>query len=58
MLLSTKNQTHFSELIVSSNTSVETGDKLANMMIDHGVGVMVKVLYQLKKIDTEYFSEE
>jgi restriction system protein len=34
------------------------GITLAEMMIDHGVGVTSETVYELKRIDTDYFSEE
>ncbi len=33
------------------------GGKLTDFMIDHGVGVSVVDKYEIKKIDTDYFSE-
>ncbi len=34
------------------------GDKLADLMIQHNVGVSVKQVYEIKKVDYDYFSEE
>ncbi|MGB4611435.1 MAG: restriction endonuclease, partial [Methanothermobacter thermautotrophicus] len=34
------------------------GDELAQLMIDHDVGVSKGTSYEIKKIDTDYFSEE
>lgn len=34
------------------------GPKLAELMIDHGVGVTTEATYELKRIDSDYFSEE
>jgi restriction system protein len=34
------------------------GETLAQLMIDHGVGVSTIANYELKKIDTDYFTEE
>jgi restriction system protein len=34
------------------------GSQLAEYMIDHGVGVTTEAVYELKKIDFDYFSEE
>ena len=34
------------------------GSQLAEFMIDHGVGVTSEAVYELKKIDFDYFSEE
>ncbi len=34
------------------------GETLAELMIDHGVGVSTVGMFELKKIDTDYFAEE
>jgi len=34
------------------------GARLAELMIDHGVGVVSEATYELKRIDSDYFSEE
>ncbi len=34
------------------------GEQLAELMIDHGVGVMETARYALKKIDSDYFGDE
>jgi len=34
------------------------GERVANLMIEHGLGVSVVASYQLKRIDTDFFSEE
>lgn len=34
------------------------GETLAQLMIDHGVGVSTVNIYELKKVDSDYFSEE
>lgn len=34
------------------------GDKLADLMIEHNVGVSPKQIYEIKKVDYDYFSEE
>lgn len=34
------------------------GAQLADLMIDHGVGVTTEATYELKRIDLDYFSEE
>lgn len=33
------------------------GDLLANLMIDHGVGVNTTVAYEIKRIDSDYFED-
>ncbi len=32
------------------------GSKLAEYMIDHGVGVTTEATYELKRIDSDYFA--
>jgi len=34
------------------------GERLAELMIEHNVGVSVSQTYEIKKIDTDYFTEE
>ena len=34
------------------------GERLAALMIDHNVGVSERETYQVKRIDTDYFSDE
>ena len=34
------------------------GDRLAEFMIDHGVGVTTEDTYEVKRIDADYFSDE
>lgn len=34
------------------------GTQLAELMIDHDVGVTTEATYQLKRIELDYFSEE
>jgi len=34
------------------------GETLAQLMIDHNVGVSTIATYDMKKIDTDYFTEE
>ena len=33
------------------------GHDLANLMIEHGIGVSTKINYEIKKMDTDYFEE-
>ena len=35
-----------------------SGAQLADLMIDHGVGVTTEATYELKRIDLDYFSDE
>ena len=34
------------------------GRELAKLMVDHGLGVVAEGVYELKRIDTDYFAEE
>jgi restriction system protein len=34
------------------------GEHLAQLMIEHGVGVSVAATYQLKRIDSDFFADE
>jgi len=34
------------------------GEDLAELMIDHNVGVFTVAAYEVKKIDSDYFTEE
>jgi len=34
------------------------GDDLADLMIEHGVGVSTVASYEIRKIDSDYFTEE
>jgi len=33
------------------------GETLANLMIDHGVGVALEEAYEIKRVDSDYFNE-
>ena len=43
---------------ISSNIILLNGEELAELMIDYNVGVSVATTYEIKKIDSDYFSEE
>ena len=34
------------------------GQKLTSLMIEYGLGVSVQKVYKLKRIDSDYFTEE
>ena len=34
------------------------GEKLATLMIDHGLGVTLEASYEVKRVDSDYFAEE
>lgn len=41
--------------LINTKIILIEGKTLANMMIDHNVGVSTVGMYELKKIDTDYF---
>lgn len=43
---------------VGTKVVLLAGDELAELMIDYGVGVSVKQQYEIKKIDSDYFTED
>jgi restriction system protein len=43
---------------IDSKIVLIDGDALAQLMIDHGLGVTTTAAYEVKKIDTDYFAEE
>ena len=43
---------------ISNRIVLIDGEELARLMIDHDVGVSRVTSYEIKKIDTDYFSEE
>lgn len=42
---------------IDSKIVLIDGEQLAQLMIDHGVGVSVATIYEIKRIDSDYFSE-
>lgn len=42
---------------VQSRVVLIDGQKLANLMIDYGIGVSTRMNYEIKKLDTDYFGE-
>lgn len=43
---------------IESKIVLIDGNLLANLMIDHNVGVSSIAAYELKRVDTDYFTEE
>jgi restriction system protein len=43
---------------IESKIILIEGQQLAELMIDHGVGVSPVASYEMKKIDADYFAEE
>jgi restriction system protein len=33
------------------------GAELAHLMVQHGLGVRIRTIYELKKVDEDYFTE-
>jgi restriction system protein len=42
---------------IGSTIVLINGERLAQLMIDHGVGVSVAATYEIKRIDSDYFTE-
>ncbi len=42
---------------IDSKIVLIDGEQLAQLMIDYGVGVSVATIYEIKKVDSDYFSE-
>ncbi len=43
---------------INSKIVLIDGQQLAQLMIDHSLGVSPMAAYEIKKIDTDYFAEE
>jgi len=43
---------------ISQKIVLIDGEQLAQLMIDHGVGVTEVATYLVKRVDSDYFSEE
>lgn len=43
---------------IESKIILIDGDELADLMIDHGVGVSTVETYEIKRIDSDYFIDE
>jgi len=44
--------------VIESRIILIDGDQLAKLMVDHGVGVSTVGSYEVKRVDSDYFSEE
>lgn len=42
---------------VQSRVVLIDGQKLANLMIDYGIGVSIRMNYEIRQLDTDYFGE-
>lgn len=47
----------FAKNVSNSKIVLIDGDELAELMIDHNVGVSVAQVYAVKRIDSDYFAE-
>ncbi len=52
----TKDATGYAEGLQDKVVLVN-GEMLANLMIDHGVGVALEEAYEIKRVDSDYFDE-
>jgi len=43
---------------LSTKIVLVDGEKLTKLMIEYNIGVSVETVYTIKKIDTDFFSEE
>ena len=46
---------HFADSIRDPRLVLVDGDKLANLMIQHGVGIQTKEVIKISKIDLDFF---
>lgn len=53
----TKDAVEFAKSVGNSKIDLIDGDELAELMIDHNVGVSVAQVYEVKRIDSDYFAE-
>jgi len=44
--------------LIDSKIILIDGERLAELMVEHGVGVTTTTSYEIKKIDLDYFAEE
>ncbi len=52
------NKAHLIQLDTDANVVLIDGDTLTKLMVDHNVGVSTVDRYEIKKVDTDFFSEE
>lgn len=53
----TKEAVEFARSVNHSKIVLIDGDELAELMIDHNVGVTVAQVYEVKRVDSDYFAE-
>lgn len=54
----TKDATDYVAALRNSKIVLIDGDELAELMIEHGIGVSTAAVYEVKRVDSDYFSEE
>ena len=54
----TKEARSYVEKQLSTKVVLVDGEKLTKLMIEYNIGVSVETVYTIKKIDTDFFSEE
>jgi restriction system protein len=54
----TKDATDFVERIEGKKVVLIDGDRLAELMIDHGVGVATTKVYELREVSNDFFDED
>ena len=40
-----------------SQMAIDKGEELGRLMIDHNIGVLTDIVYEVKRIDSDYFEE-
>lgn len=53
----TKEAVDFARSVSNSKIVLIDGDELAELMIDHNVGVAIAQVYEVKRVDSDYFAE-
>jgi len=54
----TKEAADYAAGLRNSKLVLIDGDELAELMIDHGIGVATAATYEVKRIDSDYFEEQ
>ncbi len=54
----TKEAVEYAAGLRNSKLVIIGGEELAELMIDHGIGVATAATYEVKRVDSDYFAEE